>query len=572
MSGPGVSTRGDRVGASSSSHHADLAVADAAPAVRLRVATAVALLTLVALGAAIRAHGFTNLDLWFDDAWAAAPARVGWGKAVHMVLTAPGYGLALRLWIRLDPATTWFTQLPSYVLGLCAIPAVYALLRLVRANRVVALAGALVAAVDPILVQYSTRLKEYPFDLLAACVVLALAERARRRPAADTLGWLAAASVASLFFSAGSIAVVAGAWLALAVVAASEHRARRPYALSLAALGAASLAIWAAFLRHLPSVLNFNWRRRGYLVDYRSLGGLERTLTLVFGGFLHGALAYPVPAAFFRSKPGLHTPSAAVLGAVLLVVAVGVPASASWRGRAPTAALPAALALAVAVVLCVADRVPLGDGRTDEALYPALYVCLAAVAMACAPRARRMVRDGARRATAAGVAGALAAGAVAFGVAHPSVYPTISLRALWARLQPHVRAGQVVFVDTFNSFGWCYYGLSPCRTVVGGLPPWPQEFRPVSASPRVFIPTHYGIPQPELDAEQSNRAITGIWYVGYTYGTYDVGAGQRLWNFPVKTYMLGALRADGWVPAPHGPGTRVFGLTHCYAQLYVRGG
>lgn len=566
-----MSTRGDRVGELSAVHHADAGVPDPLPPLRRRAVVIVALLALVGLGAAIRAHGFTDLDLWFDDAWSAAPARVGWSKAVHMVLTAPGYGLALRLWLRLDPTTTWFTQLPAYVLGLCAIPAVYGLLRLLRNNRAVALAGALVVAVDPILVQYSTRLKEYPFDLLAACAVLALAERARRRPARDTMAWLAVVSAVALFFSAGSLAVVAGAWLALAVCVLRDRPARAPYLGALGALGAACLVIWAVFLRHLPSVLNFNWRRRGYLVDYRSLGRLERTVTLIFGGFLHGALAYPVPAAFFRARSGLHTPSAAALGFVLLALSVGVPVAASWRRRSPTPALAAAFALALAILFAVADKIPFGDGRTDEALYPAFLVCLAAIASACAPFAHRVLQGPARRAVATSLSGALVAGAVAFGVAHPSVYPTLSLRDLWARLRPELRPGQVIFVDTFNSFAWCYYELTPCRTQVGGAPPWPQGFRPVSKDTSlVFIPKHYGIPEPELDQRQRQPGITGIWYVGYDYGTYDVGAGQRLWNFPVNTYMLGDLRADGWVPAPPGHGTRVLGITHCYAELFVR--
>lgn len=169
-----------------------------------------ALCLLVVLGGAIRAHGFSNLDLWFDDAWAAAPARVGWGKAVHMVLTAPGYGLALRLWIRLDPATTWFLQIPSFVISLAAIPAVYFLLRFFRSPRWLALSGALVAAVDPILVQYSTRLKEYPFDLLGACLLLVLGERVRCSPTPRRLAALVVATVVVLFMSAGGVAVVAG--------------------------------------------------------------------------------------------------------------------------------------------------------------------------------------------------------------------------------------------------------------------------------------------------------------------------------------------------------------------------
>lgn len=535
-----------------------------------RVGVALALAALVGVGAVIRAHGFTRLDLWFDDAWAAAPARVGWGKAVHMVLTAPGYGLALRLWIRLDPATTWFTQLPSFVLGVLAVPAVYALLRVLRNSRPVALLGAALAAADPILVQYSTRLKEYNFDLLAACALLALAERARRRPSRRSFGALALTSVVVVFFSAGSVAVVAGAWLALGAVVLRDRAQRRAYVGSIAGVAVGALVVWYAFLRRLPPVLNFNWRRRGYLLDYRSLGRFERTTTMVFGGFLHGVLGYPVPPAFFRGRPGLHAPSAAALGAVALALAIGVPLISWLRRREPGPALAAALSLLVAVLLAVADRFPLGDGRTDEALYPAFFVCLAAIVAAAIPWCRAHLARRAGQAVAVALAGTVGIGSIAFGVAHQAIYPTISLRVLWSRLKPLVRPGEVVFVDTFNSFGWCYYELTKCTTTVGGQPPWPQGFRPVSASPDVFIPTHYGIPEPELDERQSAPNVRGIWYVGFTYGTYDVGAGPKVWNYPVPTYMLTDLRKDGWRPAPPEPGTRVLGVTHCYAQLFVR--
>jgi len=172
---------------------------------------AATLAALVVIGAIARAHGFSSLDLWFDDAWAAAPARVGLSQAVHMVLTAPGYGLALRSWVRLDPATTWFAQIPAFVLGLCAIPAVYALLRYFGSSRWISLAGSAAVAVSPVAVQYSTRLKEYPFDLLSACALLWLEERARRTGDPRSLAALAAASVAAFFVSAGTAPVIAAA-------------------------------------------------------------------------------------------------------------------------------------------------------------------------------------------------------------------------------------------------------------------------------------------------------------------------------------------------------------------------
>src|SRR5208283_3430539 len=114
--------------------------------------------------------------------------------------------------------------------------------------------------------------------------------------------------------------------------------------------------------------------------------------------------------------------------------------------------------------------------------------------------------------------------------------------------------------------GWCYYSLSPCRFQVGGTPAWPQGFRPVSTAGDVFIPTHYTIPLPELTAAQARA--TAIWYVGYTWGTFDTGTDPRFYDLPVPTWMSTLLRQDGWRPAIPAPTTQILGL-HTYAQLLV---
>jgi hypothetical protein len=225
--------------------------------------------------------------------------------------------------------------------------------------------------------------------------------------------------------------------------------------------------------------------------------------------------------------------------------------------------------MAVAVLLAVADRVPLGDGRTDEVLYPAFLVCLASVAVAVTPRVARAVPKllGSRVAR-SGLAAIALGGVTIFGLSHEAVYPTVSLRGIDTQLRVLERPGDVVFVDTFNSFAWCYYELSACRFQAGGTPVWPQGFRPVSTSRDVFIAAHYGIPLPEITAAMSRARA--IWYVGFTYGTYDVGAGAARADVPVATYMTGLLQLAGWHPAPPSKSTVIIGL-HVYAVLYVKG-
>ena len=68
--------------------------------------TLVALGLLTAGGAALRAHGFSRLGFFRDDAWVAISAHQGLGRAVHMWTSAPGFYFALRAFILIGPRTT----------------------------------------------------------------------------------------------------------------------------------------------------------------------------------------------------------------------------------------------------------------------------------------------------------------------------------------------------------------------------------------------------------------------------------------------------------------------------------
>ena len=95
--------------------------------------------------------------------------------------SAPGSFFVQRTFTDLTPGTTAWQQLPAFVAGVACIPVMYALVRFFRLGRLVALAAALVVSLSPICVTYSTRVKEYQADFLLACLVLAVAEAARRR-------------------------------------------------------------------------------------------------------------------------------------------------------------------------------------------------------------------------------------------------------------------------------------------------------------------------------------------------------------------------------------------------------
>jgi len=223
---------------------------------------------LCAFGAAIRAPGLTTQDLWFDDAWAALPAHVGIGDALRMVVTTPLYTLALRTWLIVGPHDTWYAQLPALFFGVAGIAAVYALVRAIGGSRPGASVAAAVLAVSPVAVTYSARVKEYPCDLLLACLVLWLAERWRRDPTLARAAWLAAASTLALWTSASTAAVVGGAAALVVITSLAAPRLRSQAASLVAVLLVASGVLWVVFLRHIPAQLRTNWRTHGFLFGY----------------------------------------------------------------------------------------------------------------------------------------------------------------------------------------------------------------------------------------------------------------------------------------------------------------
>lgn len=566
------STSAHRAAALERRWHRVARVSDAAPVPADRATTQgvkraelAALVALVAFGGIIRAHGFTSKDLWFDDAWVALSAKVGVGTAVHMGLAAPGYLFALRAWIGVDPNTTAWLQVPAFVLAVLAIPLTWALLRWMRMPRWIALGGALLVTVMPILVLYSTRVKEYPFDFVAAAVLLALYETVRRDPTPRHLGVLGIASALAVVGSGSCVVVVVVLWVLVVLQVGREARLRRPAVIWAAVAAASCVGVWAVFLRALPRSLYTYWKVRGYLFDFHSLATIEKSVSLSFGGFVHEAFGLPAPPSFFRYGGGIHSGWLTLTGVVVLCAIVVVPVVIAIRARAVTPALASAFVLVLAAVLGVLGLVPFGDGRTDEVLYPSLVVCLASIAQAAAsilrPRALAVGRVG---------LSVVAAGSLAFGAIHPADYPTIDLRGVAAQLRPELRPGDEVFVSTFDTFGWCYYRLSPCTVAIGGSGEWIQGFRPVSTDRSVFFATSFQTVLPEI--LPAMRRAERIWYVGFTYGTYDVASSSAAQDQPVMTQMLRVLLRHGWTLLTSRPGTPVTRVasTHAYAWLLVR--
>ena len=514
----------------------------------------------------VRLPGLTSKDLWFDDAWAALPAREPLHNALQMVVTTPGYTLANRLWIALSPENTWWAQLPALLFGLLGVVAITALLRQLNLSPFVQLLGAAVVVLSPTTVTYSSRVKEYAFDFLLGVVLLALAERIRKSPTTRNLVHLSVASVVSLFVSFSTAVVVVGVWLSVLLLALWQRDVRRRIVALLGITIAGSLALVLPFALKVPSVLNRNWRRRGFLFDPSSFRSARHTATAILSGLSHGLFGVPIQLSPSTTFWKLWAVGVAII--VALVMSTGlVIAFRRTKSAKPTFSrtTPAALAIFTALLAAFGGRVPLGDGRTDEVLFPSLLVLLA---LTIGPRLDQLAAKLQQRSRLATIAICLVgvSGGVLFGALHTARYPTIDLRGLEAKMAKTSGGTStiVTVVDGFNSFGWGYYQLTPTRVAFG--PDlghiWPQGFHVVSTTSSVVI-SNNDMKVPGRFRDLEHRA-SALWYVGFEQGTYNPYAPYPSALHPSATYD--ELLREGWKPRP---GYALLS-EHCYAMLLTR--
>jgi hypothetical protein len=495
-------------------------------------AAVVVLGLLVALAAWLRSGGLTRLGLYTDDAWAALDSRVGLPTALRMGVTAPGYALAERTWILLQPRSTPWAQLPAMILGVAAVVAAYALVRAYGLPRWLGLAAALVVTVSPVAIEYATRIKEYSADFVLACALLILAERSRRdRQAVSLLVGLAGLSLVAFFVSASTAVVVAGVWTALLVDAAADP-ARRHHVLTWGAAAAASCALVAAvFLRHLPPALHGFWRGMGFFPQASSVGQLTSEMRDVATSLLAGLGIWPGPAPVFLSNMavGLLRTTVFLVAAALVVAGL----SAGRRTLAP------ALVLVWALVAWSLSVVPLGDGRTDVVLYPALLALLALGAARVASRTPPRLR------VVAAVVVVVWAAILVVGpgrVAQP--YPAVDTASLATHIGAARRPGDVVVVAPGARFPWAYHETSPVRIRFGGQ--WDQGFTVRSGDPATFLAPECAV-EPGYDPGAWSQVADGasrVWYVG-SDSVCDAGpAGDRLYQDIVARGLHPVQRLD----------------------------
>jgi Dolichyl-phosphate-mannose-protein mannosyltransferase len=462
---------------------------------------------IVAFGAGVRAIGFSSLGLWRDDAWAALSSRVGLGTALHMGETAPGFYLVERSWILLHPGSTWWAQLLPYLLGVLCIPAIYLVARFFGQRVPVALLAAFVTSVSPVCVTYSTRIKEYQADFLLSCLLLVVGEAVRRQPGVRRWVALVGCSVLGLFVSASVAPVIIGVWLGVVTI-----RSRRVIT-AAAATGGGCLLVAALFYRHVSPSLHAFWAP--FYLHFNSFGGL---LASLYESVLHLEV---LMVGGFDSTP---TELVLFFLAVTALIGVGLFGGGPYRG--------AGLVLGAALVSSALGLVPLGTGRTDEVLYPAVLLLIGSGLGRLAPRCLLLLATRRSKVMASLVMAGLLCVPLVSNLTLYRGYPGVDVKGLAAKVTAQLRPGDHIVVNELMRYSWALYEDPKPHLRFG--PAWSTGFTVVSTQATTLIaPSEYyeGDSHPEAWA-RSLASYRRLWFVE---------------TAPLSLSPLyAALRHDGW--------------------------
>lgn len=424
-----------------------------------------ALLAVVAVVGAVARLGFSQGTLYRDDAWVALTTKVPLGTAARMVVTTPGFVLAERVWIGWFPHSVAMDQLPTYLASVAGIVAVGRLARWWGLSAPASLLAAGVVAVASSDVTYATRVKPYAFDLLGAVLILWLAEKVRR-DGARSAPWLATASVVVCAFSLTPVPLVIAVWVALGVDAVARRRLGVRLVASGAATAIALGALWLAVRGDISSRLRSSWD--GYYLQLSSVHGLTHSVRTMTDGLVAG-VGVTTPAI---GPHGLGT-----LDRVAIIVLL-VGGLLAWRRQ-----LLCIAALVGAAILSIPSLVPLGTGRTDAYLYPALALLMAEGATVLWRVVRRAPDKVALTILAVSIAFAGFLGADR--VLHRPSYPGGNFAVLAARLRSDLAGHELVVIGGTARWPWSYYDVDHVRIRFSHL--YNNGYTTLSDNPEVVV-------------------------------------------------------------------------------------
>jgi hypothetical protein len=536
------------------------------------------LLVILLVGTVVRLTGWTGGGLYFDDAWVALPVRVPLGTALHMWLSAPGYTLLQRQWDLVSPDNMFWVKAPALLLGIMAPVVAFWLARVLRFADWIALVMAGIVAAEWSAIQYSVAVKPFELELIGCMVLLAMAETQRVHRTTRGLVALTIVSIGFVVLDTALFVVVVGVWVALALLAVLDRRKLLATIVNAALTGLLLLPLVLDVGQRVPPFDTWFFRWLGTLVGPPyTLSHLVTVLVVSGSGLAHGILATPSLPVGITRIPGSLLGDFAILvtvcEAVLLVILALPAVKACVRRRSEDPALrdlASLLVIAVAFAAYVVGKVPLGAGRTDLVVLPAILVLLASGLERLAALIRR--RTSARTARSLGVTAAVvfAVGASLLAWDQRAWYPTQDVKALDHRLQQHLQPGDVVVLTFRNTYSWAYFGLSPYHihfsvrsTRSLGIGYWvtfnsPHVLEQESSATGLAIPGLPGLPPTDRRLWLVNTTLLSI----SPSTAHPTGA---LAQYPFWTGATTVLGYYGWHPTS----TTIF-ATGVAATLYTR--
>src|SRR5258708_30793077 len=134
----------------------------------------IAILLLLAIGAAVRFQFLARKPFWFDECFSAEVARISWGNFLHLLWWREAnmslYYVLLRIWLGFSPEnrpSEFFIRSLSAAVAAATLPAIYWLARQLYDRRVALIAAALFAF-NAYSVRYAQEARSYAVFLLLA--------------------------------------------------------------------------------------------------------------------------------------------------------------------------------------------------------------------------------------------------------------------------------------------------------------------------------------------------------------------------------------------------------------------
>jgi 4-amino-4-deoxy-L-arabinose transferase-like glycosyltransferase len=136
-----------------------------------RISSALVVTITVIVSGVFRSTELNPPSLWVDDAWVALISRYSWTEIWHTSLTSVGFRAIVGMMITIFGDSTTAAQSFSFIAGLAAIPGTYIVARRLGSQYLAALFSACLVAASPLLVTYSTRVKQYTGEALFALAI-----------------------------------------------------------------------------------------------------------------------------------------------------------------------------------------------------------------------------------------------------------------------------------------------------------------------------------------------------------------------------------------------------------------